>query len=51
MPLITREEKGSKLTIQEMDGNLVYLDNKVPYKKYVALLSQSGGIYYSAAEA
>jgi len=26
MPLITREEKGSKLTIQEMDGNLEYLE-------------------------
>ena len=25
MPLITREEKGSQLTIQEMDGNLTYL--------------------------
>lgn len=27
MPLITREEKGSKLTIQEMDGNLLYLES------------------------
>lgn len=27
MPLITREQKGSKLTIQEMDGNLIYLNN------------------------
>jgi len=26
MPLITREGKGSKLTIQEMDGNLEYLE-------------------------
>lgn len=42
MPLILREEKGSKLTMQEMDGNLVYLDNKVPYKVYTALLTQSG---------
>ena len=25
MPLITRQAKGSKLTIQEMDGNLLYL--------------------------
>jgi len=25
MPLITRQAKGSKLTIQEMDGNLIYL--------------------------
>ena len=43
MALITREEKGSKLTIAEMDGNLTYLDNKVPYKVYTALLTQSGG--------
>lgn len=27
MPLITRQEKGSKLTIQEMDGNLTYLES------------------------
>lgn len=27
MPLITREEKGSKLTIAEMDGNLTYLQS------------------------
>jgi hypothetical protein len=27
MSLITREEKGSKLTIQEMDGNLTYLES------------------------
>ena len=27
MSLVTREEKGSKLTIQEMDGNLTYLEN------------------------
>ena len=26
MTLITRQGKGSKLTIQEMDGNLLYLD-------------------------
>ena len=26
MGLVTREEKGSKLTIQDMDGNLTYLD-------------------------
>jgi hypothetical protein len=42
MPLITRTEKGSKLTIEEMDGNLTYLDNKVPYKVYTALLTQTG---------
>jgi uncharacterized delta-60 repeat protein len=28
MTLITRQTKGSKLTIQEMDGNLEYLDSK-----------------------
>jgi hypothetical protein len=27
MPLITRQGKGTKLTIQEMDGNLIYLEN------------------------
>lgn len=27
MPLITRTDKGSRLTIQEMDGNLTYLEN------------------------
>ena len=43
MSLITRTEKGSKLTIAEMDGNLTYLDNKMPYKVYTALLTQSGG--------
>jgi hypothetical protein len=42
MPLITREEKGEKLTISEMDNNLIYLDNKVPYKVYTALLTQTG---------
>jgi hypothetical protein len=26
MPLITRQDKGDKLTIQEMDGNLTYLE-------------------------
>jgi hypothetical protein len=29
MTLITRTAKGSKLTIGEMDGNLLYLDSKV----------------------
>ena len=42
MPLVTRTGKGSKLSIAEMDGNLTYLDNKVPYKVYTALLTQSG---------
>ena len=27
MPLITRQEKGSKLTIQDLDNNLIYLEN------------------------
>lgn len=27
MPLITRQEKGSLLTIQEMDGNLLWVNN------------------------
>ena len=29
MPLVLREEKGSKLTIAEMDGNLVYVSNDI----------------------
>ena len=40
MGLVTREGKGSKLTIQEMDGNLIYLDNIVGVKdsnKYESL--------------
>jgi hypothetical protein len=40
MGLVTREGKGSKLTIQEMDGNLTYLDNIVGVKdsnKYESL--------------
>jgi len=36
MSLITRTEKGSKLTIQEMDGNLTYLES----------LAQSDGLEY-----
>jgi hypothetical protein len=44
MSLTTREEKGEKLTIQEMDGNLTYLESLArPYKVYTALLTQSGG--------
>lgn len=34
MSLITRTTKGSKLTIAEMDGNLTYLDNKVPTPQF-----------------
>jgi len=39
MPLITRQEKGSELTITEMDGNLFYLNNgtKLLCKKTVNL--------------
>ena len=29
MPLVLREEKGSKLTIPEMDGNLVFVSNDI----------------------
>jgi len=48
MPLITRTEKGSKLTIEEMDGNLTYLETLAsgsggsPFKVYTALLTQTG---------
>ena len=34
MPLVLREEKGSKLTIPEMDGNLVYDSNDVTSNLY-----------------
>lgn len=34
MPLVLREEKGSKLTIAEMDGNLVYDSNDVTANLY-----------------
>lgn len=43
MSLITRQGKGEKLTIQEMDDNLTYLEGLArPYKVYTALLTQSG---------
>ena len=43
MSLITRQEKGEKLTIQEMDGNLTFLEGLArPYKVYTALLTQGG---------
>jgi hypothetical protein len=43
MSLVTREGKGSKLTIAEMDGNLTYLESiGRPYKVYTALLTQEG---------
>jgi hypothetical protein len=34
MPIITREGKGSKLTIAEMDGNLTYLDTSTILTEY-----------------
>jgi hypothetical protein len=43
MSLVTRQGKGSKLTIEEMDNNLTYLEGLGrPYKVYTALVSQSG---------
>lgn len=47
MTLILRKDKGSKLTIKELDDNFIYLDNKsatasTPYKVFTALISQSG---------
>lgn len=39
MSLVLRQVKGSKLTISEMDGNLVYLD-----KDYVSYFDVSGGL-------
>jgi hypothetical protein len=43
MPLTTRQGKGDKLTIEEMDGNLTYLQGLArPYKIYTALLTQTG---------
>jgi hypothetical protein len=44
MPLITRTEKGSKLTIQDMDGNLEYLETlgeTMGYTKYVISIPSS----------
>jgi hypothetical protein len=45
MSIVTREGKGSKLTIQEMDGNFEYLEGLSikPYLVYTALLTQSRG--------
>ena len=43
MGIITRQGKGSKLTSGDMDGNLEYLDAKVP-KTYKALLTQEVGV-------
>jgi hypothetical protein len=40
MPLITRKEKGSKLTIPEMDGNLTYLDGT---KQFITRTSANSG--------
>jgi hypothetical protein len=43
MPLITRQGKGSKLTIQEMDGNLEYLDSKSTGSNGTSGVSGSSG--------
>jgi hypothetical protein len=46
MSLVTRQGKGSKLTIQEMDGNLTYLESLTQsgFKKITIPLGiQSGG--------
>jgi hypothetical protein len=42
MPLITRQGKGSKLTIQEMDGNLLWMNNltEVTYAQLVNLIEK-----------
>ena len=46
MALILRENKGSKLTIEELDGNFTYLQDSIsssiPYKTYRALITQTG---------
>jgi hypothetical protein len=51
MPLITRQQKGSKLTIQEMDGNLLWVNNltEVTYAQLTNLYGNQGltpGQYY-----
>lgn len=38
--LTTRQGKGSKLTIQEMDDNLIYLDNKYQYTSVATITYQ-----------
>jgi hypothetical protein len=44
MALVTREELGRKLTIQEMDGNLIYLDKIIAqnYNTTIITLLDSG---------
>ncbi len=43
MSLVTRQGKGSRLTVEEMDGNLTYLESiSNPYKVYTAYLMQEG---------
>jgi len=55
MGITTREygphAKGSRLTTAEMDENFNYLENKIPYKVYTALLTQSGGNDYYTVSA
>jgi len=43
MSIVTRQGKGSKLTVREMDGNFEYLEglSLKPYLVYTALLTQS----------
>ena len=44
MPLILRQQKGSKLTIPEMDGNLTYLEGLSSFsKKFQSKTSASAG--------
>lgn len=43
MSIVTRQGKGSRLSVEEMDGNFTYLDQFTrKYKVYTALLAQSG---------
>ena len=46
MPLITRQDKGTRLSLQEMDSNLTYLEDLAltnnNYLVYTALITQSG---------
>lgn len=50
MTLITRQGKGSKLSIKEMDGNLEYLEalakqgGGLPYEKVVIEIVDTGGV-------
>jgi hypothetical protein len=55
MPLILRQTKGGKLTIQEMDGNLLYVNNltDVTYSELVNLINTNSlvpGQYYKITD-